>query len=116
MVHEVDLRRGTKVHENDVYDERRNLRKDTTAGSKFINFFNINIKFVPSFKRKHSQFMVKYWKIQDPIASPFSSSRFTARILITIHGMLFLQITNHEARIIANHGSRKYPCPPLTST
>jgi hypothetical protein len=50
--------RGTKVYENDVYDE---TSRKTTAGSKFIHFFNVNIKFGPSFKRKHSQVRVKYW-------------------------------------------------------
>ena len=52
------LRRGTKVYDNDVYDE---TSRKTTAGSKFIHFFNLNIKFGPSFKRNHSQVTVKYW-------------------------------------------------------
>ena len=38
------LRRGTKVHENDVYDEMKKPQRKTTTGSKFIHFFNVNIK------------------------------------------------------------------------
>ena len=29
-------------------------------------FYTDNIKFGPSFKRKHSQVRIKYWQIQDP--------------------------------------------------
>jgi hypothetical protein len=58
MVHEVyeGVRRYTRTT---FTMKRRNLK--TTAGSKFIHFLNLNIKFGPSFKRKHSQVRVQYW-------------------------------------------------------
>jgi hypothetical protein len=49
------LRRDTKVYDNDVYEERQ-----PREANLFI-FLNLNIKFGPSFKRKHSQVRVKYW-------------------------------------------------------
>ena len=39
--------------------KRRNFKKDNRG--KLSHFFNLNIKFGPSCKRKHSQVRVKYW-------------------------------------------------------
>ena len=55
------LRRGTKVYDNNIYDETKKPNERQLAGSKFFIFLNLNIKFGPSFKRKHSQVRVKYW-------------------------------------------------------
>jgi hypothetical protein len=45
--------------------KRGNLKKDN-RGKQIYSFFPHNIKFGPSFKRKHSQVRVKHREIQDP--------------------------------------------------
>ena len=58
MFHEVyeEVRRYTTTT---FTMKRRNLKKDN-RGKQFFIFLNLNIKFGPSFKRKHSQVRVKY--------------------------------------------------------
>jgi hypothetical protein len=55
------LRRGTKVYHNDVYDETKKPQERQPRGKQIHSFFYHNIKFGPSFKRKHSQVCIKYW-------------------------------------------------------
>ena len=59
MVHEVyeEVRRYTITT---FTDETKKIQKDN-RGKQIYSFFPHDIKFGPSFKRKHSQVRVKYW-------------------------------------------------------
>jgi hypothetical protein len=54
------LRRGTKVYDNDVYDETKKPQERQPREANLFFFYH-NIKFGPSFKRKHSQVRIEYW-------------------------------------------------------
>jgi hypothetical protein len=55
------LRRGKRRCRIPSYDETKKLPERQPREAKFIHFFNVNIKFGLSLKRKHPQVRVKYW-------------------------------------------------------